>query len=87
MMDSQTTKIITTKCVDKRQTQRKSTNMERFGFCQALDEADAEAGRVGASIEEVVTDAHIGIAAEMSRFCCCFGCCVCYFTTMLTLGL
>lgn len=77
-MEAETTKILSVQCVDKRETQRKSTNMERVGFKRALDEVVLEGERVDTTVDEVVTDAHVGIAADMSMFCFLFSpLCVC----------
>ncbi|XP_070191418.1 uncharacterized protein [Littorina saxatilis] len=65
LMEAETTKILSVQCVDKRETQRKSTNMERVGFKRALDEVVLEGERVDTTVDEVVTDAHVGIAADM----------------------
>ncbi|XP_070212377.1 uncharacterized protein [Littorina saxatilis] len=78
LMEAETTKILSVQCVDKRETQRKSTNMERVGFKRALDEVVLEGERVDTTVDEVVTDAHVGIAADMSMFCFLFSpLCVC----------
>lgn len=62
-MDKDSKKILTLKTVDKRMTDRKSPNMEKFGFQAAMEELCDK----GLNVVEVVTDAHLGIGALMSE--------------------
>ncbi|XP_014666614.1 PREDICTED: uncharacterized protein LOC106808411 [Priapulus caudatus] len=61
IMESESKKILTLKTLDKRVTDRKSTNMEKKGFSDALGEVMAK----GLKVKEVVTDAHMAIGAFM----------------------
>lgn len=54
--------------MDKREVGKKSTNMERACFNKALTQLQNK----GADIGEVVTDGHLGIAADMSKTCLIF---------------
>jgi hypothetical protein len=63
-MEYDTKKIISLLTIDKRQTERKSVNMGKRGFIQALNEIKDN----GLSVKEVVTDAHLGISSVMSMF-------------------
>ena len=63
-MESDTKKILTLHTLDKRVTERKSANMEKQGFKNALTELKDK----DMKIVEVVTDAHLGIGALMSKF-------------------
>jgi hypothetical protein len=63
-MEKDTKKILTLKTIDKRMTDRKSGNMEKFGFQAAMKELNEK----GVKVVEVVTDAHLGIGALMSKF-------------------
>lgn len=60
--------------MDKRQTEKESSNMEKACFVRAMEEL-AENGVV---VSEVVTDAHLQIGAVMSEY---------HFNLMLTLTL
>jgi hypothetical protein len=62
-MDKDTKKILTLKTVDKRMTERKAPNMEKYGFQAAMDDLTNK----GMNVVEVVTDAHLGIGALMSE--------------------
>lgn len=62
-MEEDTKKILTLKTIDKRMTDRKSGNMEKFGFQAAMEELKEK----GVKVVEVVTDAHLGIGALMSK--------------------
>ncbi|XP_060553607.1 uncharacterized protein LOC132714710 [Ruditapes philippinarum] len=62
-MEYDTKKIISLLTIDKRQTERKSVNMEKRGFIQALNEIKDS----GLSVKEVVTDAHLGISSVMKK--------------------
>ena len=56
--------ILAVVTVDKRETQLKSPNMEKLGWERAvatLKDANVE-------ISEMVTDAHLQITAEMSKY-------------------
>lgn len=63
MMDSESKKILSLITMDKRQTEKKSSNMEKACFIRAMEEL-AENGVV---VSEVVTDAHLQIGAVMSE--------------------
>lgn len=63
MMDDQSKKIISLITMDKRETGKKSCNMEKACFMKSMN--DLLENHV--NIEEVVTDAHIQIGAEMSK--------------------
>ena len=63
-MENVTKKILCIKTVDKRETDRKSTNMEKEGFKRAL--AELQAKDVG--VKEIVTDGHPGIALLMRKY-------------------
>lgn len=62
-MEYDSKKILTLKTLDKRSTDRKSTNMEKVGFEQAIQELTDK----NIAVEEVVTDAHLGIGSIMSK--------------------
>ncbi len=63
LMEQKTKQILTLKTLDKRVTDRKSGNMEKVGFKAAMDELKIR----GMNVAEVVTDAHLGIGAMMSK--------------------
>lgn len=63
-MEDTTKKILTIKTLDKRMSDRKSVNMEKLGFERGMNELEAEQ----VEVKEVVTDAHLGIGALMSKF-------------------
>ena len=50
--------------LDKRTTDRKSVLMEKVGFERAMQQLQNE----NIEIEEVVTDAHLGITSIMSKY-------------------
>ena len=64
LMENDTKKILTVHTRDKRTTDRKSTNMEKAGFQNALNELLEK----NINVKEVVTDAHLGIVSVMSEF-------------------
>jgi hypothetical protein len=49
--------------MDKRETEKKSTNMEKACFLKAMEEL-----RERDVVAEVVTDAHLQIGAVMSKY-------------------
>ena len=59
--------IVSTITVDKRETALKSVNMEKLGLDRSLT---LLAGHL--QISDIVTDAHVQIAAFISRFICSF---------------
>lgn len=63
-MEDVTKKILTLHTIDKRVTERKSANLEKVSFNNAM----VELRNKGIKIKEVVTDAHLGIGALMSEF-------------------
>lgn len=63
-MDNSTKKIISIITMDKRETGKKSTNMEKACFLKAMDEVQ---DKHNVQIQEVVTDAHLQIGALMSK--------------------
>lgn len=63
MMDDQSKKIISLITMDKRETGKKSCNMEKACFMKSMNDLLEH----HVNIEEVVTDAHIQIGAEMSK--------------------
>lgn len=73
-MDEGSKQIVSLQTLDKRETDRKSANMEKAGFVQALDDLAAK----GIDVKEVVTDAHMGITAYLSmKLFIPFTCTVC----------
>ncbi|KAL5006833.1 hypothetical protein ScPMuIL_015639, partial [Solemya velum] len=62
-MDNSSKKILTVRTVDKRETQLKSTTMEKEGFQRVMKELKDKQVKV----TEVVTDAHISIGALMKK--------------------
>lgn len=63
VMEDQTKKILSLKTLDKRETEKKSTNLEKAGFVKCLQEIQEK----GLTVKEVVTDAHLQIGAMMSK--------------------
>lgn len=63
MMDDQSKKIISLITMDKRETGKKSCNMEKACFMKSMN--DLLENHI--NIEEVVKDAHIQIGAVMSK--------------------
>lgn len=61
-MDNATKKILTVISMDKRQAELKSTNLEKMAFKRVLEELQEKV-----RVVEVVTDAHLGIGALMSK--------------------
>lgn len=64
VMDNKTKKIISVKTLDKRETEKKSVNLEKAGFLRCLQEIQDK----GLTVSEVVTDAHLQIGALMSKY-------------------
>ncbi|XP_052285882.1 uncharacterized protein LOC127881787 [Dreissena polymorpha] len=62
-MDNASKEIISVVTVDKRETGKSSTRMEKEGFLRTLENLD----RKGVLVAEVVTDAHPSIAAYMRK--------------------
>lgn len=62
MMEKDSTKIVALETLDKRETGRKSTNLEKLGFQRSLDDVKSIV-----NVQEVVTDAHLQIGALMSE--------------------
>ena len=50
--------------MDKRETGKKSTNMEKACFLKAMEDLEEN----GVHVSEVVTDAHLQIGAVMSKY-------------------
>jgi ribonuclease HI len=50
--------------MDKRETEKKSTNMEKACFLKAMEELRER----DVAVAEVVTDAHLQIGAVMSKY-------------------
>jgi hypothetical protein len=67
MMDNSSKKIVSIVTMDKRETDKKSTNMEKACFLKAMEEVQEDHNL---DIEEVVTDAHLQIGALMSKSTC-----------------
>lgn len=63
VMEDQTKKILSLKTLYKRETEKKSTNLEKAGFVKCLQEIQEK----GLTVKEVVTDAHLQIGAMMSK--------------------
>lgn len=63
-MENTTKKILSLITLDKRTTDRKSVLMEKVGFERAMQQLQNE----NIEIEEVVTDAHLGITSIMSKY-------------------
>jgi hypothetical protein len=64
LIGKDTKKILTLKTIDKRMTDRKSGNMEKFGFQAVMEELNDN----DVKVVEVVTDAHLGNGVLMSKF-------------------
>ena len=62
-MDNESKKIISVVTLDKRETERKSTRLEKEGFLRTMGKLKDK----GVNIVEVVTDAHMEIGAVMSK--------------------
>lgn len=67
-MEDNSKKILSIQTLNKRMSDGKSATMEKAGFVQAM----AELMDQGLSVEEVVTDANLGIEAVMSMTYCVF---------------
>ncbi|KAK3089924.1 hypothetical protein FSP39_007669, partial [Pinctada imbricata] len=63
LMENETKKIVSIQTLDKRQTGKKSTNMEKAGFVQGMEELKEK----DINVAEAVTDAHLQIGAVMKR--------------------
>lgn len=63
VMENDTKKILSILTLDKRETGKKSTNLEVKGFKRSLEELGQKV-----KVVEVVTDAHLQIGALMSKF-------------------
>jgi peptidoglycan hydrolase-like amidase len=63
-MDNASKQILTIQTIDKRMTGRKSAAMEKLGFQAAMNELKSKE----VTVKEVVTDAHLGIGALMSKY-------------------
>lgn len=63
-MENDSKKIISVKTMDKRETERKSANLEKLGFIRGMQDVRER----GLQVKEVVTDAHLQIGAMMSKF-------------------
>lgn len=63
-MENDSKKIISVKTMDKRETERKSANLETLGFIRGMQDVRER----GLQVKEVVTDAHLQIGAMMSKF-------------------
>ena len=64
MMENTTKKIVTLVTMDKRQTGRNSSNLEKAGFEKTM----AHLHQKELHVKEIVTDAHMQISALMSKF-------------------
>jgi hypothetical protein len=62
-MENVSKKIVSIKALDKRETERKSANLEKAGFIKCLTEVQTQ----GLTVTEIVTDAHLQIGAVMSE--------------------
>lgn len=62
MMHNDSKRIVSLITLDKRQTQGKSSNLEKLGFQKSMEEL----AQKGCSVTEVVTDAHMQISSIMS---------------------
>lgn len=62
MMEEKTKKILSVITVDKRETERKSTLMEKYAFVKSVEDLKNDV-----NITEIVTDGHLGITATMSK--------------------
>ena len=63
MMNEQTAAIMAMKCIDKREVDGKSPNMETEALRHCLDNLEG----LGLHIHEVVTDAHVQILPILSK--------------------
>lgn len=63
-IDHDTKDIVSMVQVDKRETELKSTNMEKLGLKKTL----VEVQEAGLTLSELVTDAHVQIASMMGRY-------------------
>ena len=61
MMGKDSTNIVALETFDKRETGRKSTNLEKLGSQRLVDDVKSNV-----NVKEVVTDAHLQIGASMS---------------------
>ncbi|XP_062568780.1 uncharacterized protein LOC134230925 [Saccostrea cucullata] len=62
MIEMDSKKIVALETLDKQETGKKSTSMEKSGFQRALDDVQSSL-----NVKEVVTDAHLQIGALMKR--------------------
>lgn len=62
-MEDETKNILSLKTLDKRETEKKSTNLEKAGFVKCLQEIREK----GLTVKEMVTDAHLQTGATMSK--------------------
>lgn len=62
-MENDSKKIISVKTMDKRETERKSANLEKLGFIRGMQDVRER----GLQVKEVVTDAHLQIGAMMKK--------------------
>ncbi|XP_033115480.1 uncharacterized protein LOC117115683, partial [Anneissia japonica] len=63
MMEHNSGDILDQQIVDKREVDLKSPNMEKLGFIRCMESIECN----GINIAEIVTDAHVQIAAHMRR--------------------
>ena len=63
-IDNNTKKIVSMLTLDKRETEKKSPCLEKEGFVRSM----AAMEQKGLNVVEVVTDAHMSIAAVMSKY-------------------
>jgi len=63
-IENNTKKIVSMLTLDKRETDKKSPCLEKEGFVRSMAAMEAQ----GLNVVEVVTDAHMSIAAVMSKF-------------------
>ena len=63
LLDNDTKRVVDLQVVDCRETDFKSTNMEKLGFIRAMDSVMKDR-----AVKEVVTDANNQIKALLSRF-------------------
>lgn len=61
-MENSSKKILAISTLDKRETDKKSVNLEKAGFIRGLKEIQEQ----DLNVTEVVTDAHLQIGAVMS---------------------
>jgi uncharacterized protein Smg (DUF494 family) len=62
-MENENKKVVSVRALDKRETDRKSANLEKAGFLRCLQEIQAK----DLNVKEIVTDAHPQIGAVMSK--------------------